>query len=228
MKTQETKVNIKNILIYVLGFFLIGLGVNLMNKSDLGMGAWDTVTFNIHGFLINTMNMNPNIILVGYVSIVIAFIVMFMVILYRRDVKFLFMTVPVLLVGNVINFWKYVVFDSFTVNALTIQVLFFILGALLIPFALALVVKSSFPAFVFDEWTFMMADIFKTKNFGKVRLGIEILGITIGIIFGFLGFYHLDGTLGTVNVGSIIVAFTFGPTMAFYLNILGVTKKDRS
>ena len=51
---------------------------------------------------------------------------------------------------------------------------------------------------------------------------LMILG-SLGIIFGFFTFYASDGTLGVVNLGSILFAFTIGPTLAFYLKVLKVT-----
>ena len=38
----------KKITFYILGFLILGLGVNIMARSDLGLGAWDTVTFNLN------------------------------------------------------------------------------------------------------------------------------------------------------------------------------------
>ncbi len=104
------------------------------------------------------------------------------------------------------------------------QLLLFIIGTFTLPFGLALVIKSSFPAFVFDEFTFMFVDIFKTKNFGRVRLYIEILGLSIGAIFGYLAYFHVDKSFGAVTIGSLIIALVFGKILHLYLKVLKVQK----
>jgi hypothetical protein len=148
------------------------------------------------------------------------------VLLYRKKISVLFMLVPVLFVGTFINIWYYQVFETFETTSTVVKVLLYASGLLTIPFGLALVVKSTFPAFVFDEWTFMMADVLETKNFAKVRIGIEVTGITIGAIFGFLTFWAIDGNLGAVNLGSLIAAVLFGPILAQYLKLLPTPKSN--
>lgn len=221
---MKSKFNLLNTVYYVLGFFIVGLGVNLMNLSNLGLGAWDTVTFNIHSYFLEIHNVNPEFLKVGYVSAVISLLIMLAVLLYRRDVKYLIMIIPVVLMGTVINFWYYMIFDGITVDLLILKLLLFSSGVLLIPLGLVLVVKSSYPAFVFDEWTFMLSEILRIKNFAKTRLIIEIIGVSIGAIFGYFTFFATEGNFGTVSVGTIVVAFIFGPIMQFYLKVLKVEK----
>jgi uncharacterized membrane protein YczE len=223
-----------NMLIYISGFLLVGLGINLMDKSNLGLGAWDTVTFNIHAYLTQIVGFDKDTFLVGYVSAVISFSIMLAVLLYRKNIRFLFMLIPVLLMANVINFWYYIIFDSFELSLFIIRLLFFVFGVLIIPLGLSMVVKSTFPAFVFDEWTFMMSEILHIKSFAKTRLIIEITGVTIGAIFGYLTYFdnsipllEMTTPLGSVSIGTIIVAFLFGPIMQFYLKLLNVSKKER-
>jgi len=233
MRDNNIKINFPNIIFYILGFLLVGLGVNIMYASTIGLGAWDTVTFNITKFLIDIVGITKvNILFLhqdlapGHISMIISLTILTMVLLYRRKITLLFMLIPVFAVGSFVNLW-YFLFNGYEATGLILQSSLFILGLITIPFGLALVVKSTFPAFVFEEWTFMMADIFKTKNFARVRLGIEILGITIGIIFGALTFWS-EGNLGSVNVGSVIAAFAFGPILAYELKIVGVTESVTS
>ena len=229
MKDKTIKFNFINIFYYLLGFVLVGLGVNLMDASALGMGAWDTVTFNIFSFLteklgIETVNLGFDTIVLkpGHVSMMISLTILTVVLLYRRKISLIFMLVPVFFIGSFINMW-YLLFDGYQATHIFLQSVLFISGLLTIPLGLVFVVKSTFPAFVFEEWTFMMADVFKTDSFAKVRLGIEILGISIGITFGAITYLSL-GHLGAVNIGSIITAYVFGPIMAYELKVLGVTK----
>lgn len=233
---MNTKISIKNTFIYVLGFLTVGLGINIMKKSTLGLGAWDTVTFNIHDYFIRVVGFNAEIFLVGYVSAVIAIIIMIAVLLYRRRLKYLYMLVPILLMTFVINFWYYLVFDGIVITALYLQIIFFIIGTILLPLGLSLVIASTYPAFVFDEFTFVLTDIFHIKKFATSRLIIEFTGIFIGSIFGYLiytsGYIPVDPEpalklLGSVGIGSFIVMFSIGPTINFFLNVFKVKREEQ-
>lgn len=221
LKDKQFRINLG---FYISGFFVVGLGVNILRSSNLGMGAWDTVTFNLYDYFYLTLGQEW--VLVGYVSMFVSIIIFLIVFLYRRKWKMLLMLVPVLIMGNVINFWYYLVFNGYVAEQLAMQLFLFVIGTFVLPFGLSLVIKSSFPAFVFDEFTFMWTDVFKTKNFGKVRFFIELLGLSVGALFGYLAFFHVDKTLGAVTIGSLIIALVFGKIMAVYLKLLKVQKDE--
>ncbi|AIO19146.1 hypothetical protein KQ51_01269 [Candidatus Izimaplasma bacterium HR1] len=219
MKGRKIEFSLKNITFYLLGFVIIGLGVNFMNSADLGVGAWDTVTINGRYLFNNVLHLEW--VTIGMVSALTSTIIMLAVLIYRKDIVFLFMLIPIFLMGSVIDFWNIIVFDNYIESVIIIQVLFYFLGIIAIPLGLSFIVKSNFPAFVFEEWTFMMSEITK-KSFQVTRLIIEITGLTIGSIIGYLTFFQTEGHIGVVSFGSIIFAFTIGPTLQFFLKVLKV------
>jgi len=209
-----------NILYYLIGFICLGFAVNIIKASNLGSGAWDTVTINIRDFL--NINLNIDWITLGMVSFSVSFTIMLIVILYRRKLKYFLMILPIFLVALSIDFWNLVVFKDYESNTLYLRVIFYIIGIFTLPLGLSLVVKSSFPAFVFDEWMLMMVKVFKAKKITYVRLAIEGLGLAIGILFGYLVYYNIDGTFGAVNIGSFIISVTLSSLMTLYFKILNV------
>jgi hypothetical protein len=60
-------------------------------------------------------------------------------------------------------------------------------------------------------------DMFKTKSITKARLGIEILGISLGILFGFLASIGF----GAVNIGSLVMAVILPPMFNFFVKKIG-------
>lgn len=220
--TDFYKNNRFNLFIYISGFIILGLAVNMMKASSLGSGAWDTVIINLRDFL--NINLQISWVTMGLISFLISCILMIIVMSYRKKTKYLLMLIPVLFVAIFIDTWNIVVFHDHQANELIFQLLLYIGGALLLPFGLSLVVKSSFPAFVFDELMIMMVEVFKAKRITFVRLGIEFTGIFIGAVFGYLTYYHINGTLGVVNVGSFILAFSLAPIMTVYFKILKIEK----
>ena len=216
--------NKTNIIFYLMGFIILGFAVNIMKASTLGNGAWDTVTINIRDYL--NMNLNLEWVTLGMISFSVSITLMIIVFIYRKNFKFLLMIVPIFLVALSIDFWNIVIFQEWEAIKLELQIVLYVVGTLLLPLGLTLIVKSSFPAFVFDELMLMFVKIFKAKKITYVRLVIEFLGISIGTLFGFLTYYHLNGTFGAVDVGSFILAFTLSPIMAFYYKVLRVQRTD--
>ncbi len=213
-----------NFIFYFIGIFILGLGVNIMKASTLGAGAWDTVTINLRSFL--TINLGLQWVTLGMVSFTISFILMIIVLSYRKKASYILMIFPILFVSLMIDFWNIIVFQDRFAELISIQILFYIIGTLILPLGLALVVKSGFPAFVFDELMLMLVKVFKANQITYVRLGIEFTGILIGFIFGYISMYHLNGTFGATSFGSILFAFTISPIMAYYYKILKIEKRN--
>jgi len=209
MQNRKIEFSIKNIAYYLVGFAIIGLGVNLMKRASLGAGAWDTVSINL--------NENLTGLTLGTCSLIISITLMLIVIAYRRKLRFLFMSLPLILVALSIDFWDIIVLGDIMPSAFLMKLVWYVAGIIIIPFALALVITSKFPAFVFDEVMMMVMDIFKTERVVYARLGIEFFGIFLGIVLGYIA----GVGFGAVGLGSIIGIFIFTPLLGFYLKRLG-------
>ncbi|MDT8336347.1 MAG: hypothetical protein RQ856_00815 [Candidatus Izemoplasmatales bacterium] len=218
------KVNKINFIFYLVGFIILGLSVNLLKASSLGTGAWDTVTINWRDYL--SIKFGNSWVTIGMLSFLVSFILMIIVISYRKKSRYLLMLIPIFLVAVSIDFWNLIVFKDRQAIEMINRIILFISGAIFLPMGLTMVVKSSFPAFVFDELMLMFVDIFHAKRITFVRLGIEFTGIFIGAIFGYVTFYNLDESLGAVNIGSFLLAFTLAPIMTFYFKIFKVKKSN--
>ncbi len=226
MKTIKhfIKNNKINLLLYIGGFIILGLSVNIIKASGLGSGAWDTVTINGRDFLNN--NIGITWVTLGMIAFTLYFILMVIVLIYRKKAKYLLMIIPIIMVSVFLDVWNILVFQDRQAIQLVYQIILYIAGALLLPFGLTMIVKSSFPAFVFDEFMLMMVDVFKAKKITFVRLGIEFTGILVGAVLGYLTYYHIDGSLGVVNIGSFILAFSLAPVMTYYYKIFKVKRTN--
>lgn len=213
MQNRRIEFTPKNIIFYLTGFFITALGVIFMLRGDFGAGAWDTVTANLNAFL----DSKGILISLGTTSMTITLTLFIFVLIYTRKWQLVFMLIPIGLMGFVIDFWDILVFADYVPTDLFIRILFSVLGAILIPLGLATIVSSHFPAFVFDELTIVVMDIFKTKSITKPRLGIEFLGISLGILFGFLAGIGF----GAVNIGSIVMAIILPPMFQFFVKKIG-------
>lgn len=194
-------------IIFVVGIFITGLGVNVLLRAQLGAGAWDTVTYNLSQLINSSL---------GIASAIVNFFVLLVVILTNRKWKYLFVLIPIASIALAIDFWDLLVFRDFTVDRFIFQLLFYTIGAILLPLGLAVVMTSKLPAMVFDELTLALMRFFKVKRFFTMRIFIELFAIILASALGFaagIGF-------GAVNVGSFILAFSIGPVISLHLKWL--------
>ena len=209
-----------NIALYLLGFIVLGLSVNLLKASTLGTGAWDTVYINAYSLFNKVMGYSW--ITMGMLSFVMSFTVMIIVISYRKKWSYLFMIIPVFGVSLFIDFWNILVFKDQVASILGYQILFYAIGLLSLPLGLSLIVMSKFTAYVFDELMLMFVKITKDKKITYVRLVIEFIGISIGLVIGYFAHFIYDQTFGAVNLGSLILTFTISPVMAIYYKLFKI------
>jgi len=209
-----------NIAFYLGGIFLLGFAINTMKASALGTGAWDTVIINGRDFL--NQNIGWSFVTMGMISLTLSLIIMTIVMLYRRRRRYLFMLLPVFLVALSIDLWNFTLFHDREASRMVYQVGFFTAGTMLLPLGLTMMVKSKFPAFVFDELMLMLVSITHAKKITYIRLSIEVTGISIGAIFGYLTYYHINQSFGAVNVGSFILTVLLSPIMALYFKLFAI------
>lgn len=194
------------VLIYVSGFFAIAFGVVFCLRSGLGLSTWDTLHFAIHK-LTN--------ITIGTATIVVAGTFTVAVIALNKNFKYLFMAVPILIVGPLIDIVNLEWLKDFTVTDLYVQIPVYLLGLMLLPLGGSLLIISLFPAGVFDEFTLTMMRIFKTRNLIKTRVIIEIAAVITALILGLIAGIGL----GQIRIGTIIFSLSVGTLLKLYLSM---------
>ncbi len=219
MKLKITPKHLMRGLIYLLGIFVTGLGVNVLLRGALGAGAWDTVIYNLRSFLNGVLQWNVTL---GTVSFMIYAIVLAFVIIYNKKLKFLFVLIPIFGISLAIDFWDIVIFGDFYPTILWVRLALFVIGIFTLTLGLSLIIVTKYPAMVFDELTLMMMKIFKSNSFFKTRIFIELFAIILASIFGFLA----QIGFGAVNVGSFILALVIGPMIEFQLSWLNKCTKS--
>jgi len=203
------------IFLYVFGIMVLGLGINVLLRSTLGAGAWDTVSNNFSQLIGST---------IGTASIIINIIVLAFVFLYNKHWKYLSILVPIFSLGLVIDFWDIIVFGNYTVDALWLQLIFYVGGAVILSLGLSLIIVSRYPAMVYDELTISLMRLLKVKKFFTMRIMIELFAIVLATLFGFLASIGF----GAVNVGSFILAVALGPIITLHMKWLNALLKTEA
>ncbi len=198
--------------IYILGILVTTLGINLLWRSELGAGAWDTVTNNFSAL--------TNISL-GTASAIINITVLLIVLLYNKKWKYIAILIPIIGIAVVIDFWDIIVFGEFTITDFWLKLVFYILGAFILTLGLSLMIVTKYPAMVYDELTLSLMRLFGVKKFFNMRIAIELFAIALASMFGFLAGIGF----GDVNLGSFILAVAIGPIITIHLRWLNLLLK---
>lgn len=174
---------------FMLGIFLIGLGIALMVKGALGLSPWDV----FHQGVTNVTNWSMGRVMqgTGVVLILISWLLG-----YRPGL------------GTIINMWGVGFFFDFILfylpspNFFLTRVVFFLLGILVYALGTGAYIASQFGAGPRDS--LMMALHQKTgKSIAAMRTSIELFALAIGWFLG-----------GVVGVGTIVFSFSIGPLVS--------------
>jgi len=197
---------IKRIIFYLLGSFFIGFGVVLIIKSDLGTSPWDTLHVAIS--LVTPLT-------IGMAAQVVALLVTAAVTLYHKNTKYLFMVIPILLVGWVIDLFDLIILEGFNPQGM-LALVPFLTGLMIVPLGGALLLESKFPAGVFDELMLVVMRVAKTEKLAKTRIVLESVPVVLALIITLIAF----GSIGSIHIGTIVFVVSVGPLLQYYLKFL--------
>lgn len=201
------------VVIYVLGILITSLGINLLLRSRLGAGAWDTVTNNL-SVLINVS--------LGTASAMINLFILIFIVIYNKSLLYLIVIIPIVGIAISIDFWDILIFGDFYTSLIWLRVMLFIGGGMVLTLGLAMMISTKYPAMVFDELTLSLMKLFHIKKFLTMRLMIELFAIALASILGFMAAIGF----GAVSIGSFILAWMIGPMISFHLSWIKSIKKD--
>ncbi len=189
---------------YIAGIVITALGINILLRSRLGAGAWDTVT--------NNLSVLASISL-GMASAIINVTILLFIVIYNRNLKFFLILIPIVGIALSIDFWDIVVFKDFETSLIALRLFMFVFGAITLTLGLALMIATTYKAMVFDELTLSLMRLFRIKQFLTMRLIIELFAIGLATVFGFMAGIGF----GAVNLGSFILAVTIGSLITLHL-----------
>jgi len=199
------------IFLYITAFFAIAFGIVFCLRSGIGLSTWDTLHYALYKLMTTTLGVEQ--FTIGHSTILVASTFTVVVIILNRNFKYIFMAIPILIVGPLIDIVNLDWLKDFTVTELYFQIPIFMAGLALLPLGGSLLIVSNFPAGVFDEFTLAIMRVFKTENLVKTRVIIEISVILTALIVGLL----VGIGLGQISIGTIIFSLTVGSILKLYL-----------
>ncbi|MGG3889478.1 YczE/YyaS/YitT family protein [Metabacillus fastidiosus] len=175
---------------YLVGIFIMGLGVALTIKADLGVGAWDALNVGLE----NTFGLT-----IGKWVIIVGVVLLFVnAIIVKGRPKFL-AAITFVLIGFSIDFWMLQVFDKLIPDLLVTKFVILSFGIFMLAMGVAMYLQAEFPVNPIDN---LMLSLHERFHFSLMKS--RLIGELSALLIAFL----LHGPIG---IGTIIIALTVGP-----------------
>ncbi|HHX31436.1 MAG TPA: cytidylate kinase family protein [Bacteroidales bacterium] len=202
------------ILLLVVGIYIVGLGVALSIRSDLGTSPISSMPY-----VLNLMM--PNLSVGTFVIIINSLMVMTQVVILKRKTGYeQLVQLPLTLLFGLfidvnLHLTSSLIFDNYLWQLLTV-----ILSCFVMAFGIFLELKADVGLLPAEGLSLVISETYN-KNFGKTKVSIDSVFVIVSIILG-LSFI---GRLAGVREGTILAALFVG-TIAnyFHKNITFVDK----
>lgn len=198
---------IKDILFSIIGIAILGSGVALMIKADIGLAAWDMVSVTL-GNALNIKEGTGSMISNG------ALLIIQILLLGKSFKKSQYLQVFVILFfGIIINFFLYEIY-RFNLGNYPMQLVAFLIGIVLTSIGVSILVVVNFITMPTEAFSAAVAT--KSKfTFNQVRLAVDVVSIIVCTILTFI--LKLPPTL---REGTIIGMIVFNALIKIFINLL--------
>lgn len=199
---MKTHISIKNSILYFIGLVFISLGVALSFRHGFGASSADNLTYILSVILK---------ISIGLSNLLLSAAIIALLVIYFKNFKFLFIFIQVLLLSPMIDFWDLLIFSNlFPVGYERIIV--FAASLLSLPLGCAFLIKSTYPAGIYDELMFL------TAHFTKLKLTVSrVINELLLVLFALIISLLTKNGYGSVNIGTLAYVFSVGYLIKFYL-----------
>lgn len=185
--------DITRVLFYIVGLFIMGLGIALNAISNFGAGPWDAVNIGLSYHLNLSVGVCMNIVAV--LNLIIGGIL-------NKEFPKITPIITSLVLGIFVDL-GILIFSGINVNSYTMQFILFMISLPIISLGISIYLVSELPNTPLDYFMLAIKSKFNLSLMtGKIIS--ECSGLIIALLLG-----------GPIGIGSIIIIFTIGPMMQF-------------
>ncbi len=177
----------------------------MMLKSGRGLSSWDTLHWSLHKLIGIT---------IGWATIVVALSFTAFVTTVNRNWKYLLMTIPIFSVGLLIDFFNLDLLETYVPSNIYKEWGTYLIGLVLLPLGGSLLIISTYPAGVFDEFMLTVMRLLNSIKLLKIRVIIESVAVLVAILLSFIA----GEGIGMLNIGTLIFTISVGFMLKTYLN----------
>jgi len=209
MNVNDSKL-INRILMYILGLFILALGVAFSINSQLGVSPVNSLPYVIS--LITGQDMGKVVICV------FSFYILLQLLILRKEFKWINLTQLIFstIFGYFVDFAKYLLGD-FTLPTYGGQLVMMAIGIILIALGISLYMNAGFINMPMEGFTEAVSKkVFKKLTFQDVKVIIDCLVVGIGIILSWLFLGRIEG----IREGTVLSALLVGLIMKKFQKVI--------
>ncbi|MEC6748144.1 hypothetical protein VXN63_06275 [Marinilactibacillus sp. XAAS-LB27] len=198
----------KRITLMILSMTLVSLSASMTIKAAIGLSPWDAIAQSLS---------HISMIKVGTIGMMLNISCVFgQLVLLRKEfpIRQLLQIPASVLIGVLVNFFYYTIFDTLVLPNYLMSTLLFFLGTFLAAFAVSMVMVVNVVTFPLEA--FCMAVALKVgTRFSVIRQSVDILAVILTLSLTFT----VDIPL-TVREGTIIGMLIFAPLLGIIIKRL--------
>lgn len=205
------KINFKEIMVYTIGLIVLGLGLTLSTKTNLGASALVAFPFAISSIY----NLNLGIItLIYYIVFIIAQIIIHIIMKkYSNIINDIFQIVAALILSELLNILSSII-PVF--NLIYLKVLFLFVAIIFVGVGISLMLKTKLPPNPPNGLIKTLVE-FTKKDMGLIK---NIVDITFVFITGIFSYIVCKKIIG-IGIGTIIAMIGVGRVVYIFNKTLG-------
>lgn len=183
---------------YILGLFILALGVGLMEKADLGISMVVAPAYLI--------SLKVSYLTFGMAEYTLQAVLLLFMCLVLRQFKlfYCFSIVTAVIYGLILDGWIWILRDV-AATALSIRILLFLLGMLFCSIGISMLFHTYLAPEVYELFVKEVSKKYQI-NINKFKVGYDCSSCAIAILMSFLFFNTLRG----VGIGTVICALING------------------
>jgi len=187
---------------YLIGLFLLALGIAFTLISDLGAGGWDALVENL--YKLTDIRVGNWVIIVAFILLIIA------AILKKEFIDYKAFIVSIIL-GKLIDLCYYPLIQVLKSESLAIKLLLLLTGLVLVGTGCAMMFVTKFPKNHTEAFVFSIVDT-TGVSYHKVKTAADVsaLIIAVGIGIKLKDFSNL-------GIGTILSSFFMGSIIHYIL-----------
>lgn len=200
------KITPKKLIVYLIGLFLLGVTVTLIQQTDLGMSSWDAFARNLYeGIPLDYKFLTP---IIALTLTPIAYAI-------QKKKASLWMAFPLVisfLIGTIIDFLLTVI-PSVAGMGLMWNALYVALSLFVCAVGLNFIVWCKFPMPALDELCYGFGVLFKI-SYGKGKLIGEFLALGLAVLFGLI--FQFQDQWFFIGPTTLVFAVAIGPLIDWF------------
>jgi uncharacterized membrane protein YczE/cytidylate kinase len=200
MSIYET---IKRYLLFILGLFLMAIGVALSTRSNLGTSPISCVPY--------VLSLGFSMTIGQFTFFMNLIFITFQILLLRKQYKWIqLLQVVVAIIFAYFTDFTMGLFSWINVTNYPEQLGLFVLSCLVLALGVSLEVTANV-VMMAGEGVVSAISIFTKKEFGKVKVAFDVTLVTCGFLLSLILFHRLNG----IREGTIIAALLVGTIVRF-------------